>query len=190
MKKSIFLIVMILISVCLRAQEENNKGGEAGSKHSIGLTIGHESVFNGRDENGKKKTLKLPFWGVDYNYRINSKWLIGLHTDIILESFEVEKNLKSGTEEVVERTIPVAPAIIGMFTPGEHWKFGLGAGAEFAKEATYFLNRAAVEYGQEFGKGWEVFCSLQYDFRWNAYDTWTIGLGISKTLGGNGKKKD
>lgn len=187
MKKYTFLFLMIFSFHILNAQEEDRKTEEPASRHSLGLTIGHEHVFNGRDANGNKKTLVLPFWGVDYNFRISSKWIIGLHTDIVVESFEVEKNLKSGTEEVVERSVPVAPAVMAMFTPGEHWKFGLGVGGEFAKEESYFLNRAAVEWGQEFGRGWEVFGSLQYDFRWNAYDTWTIGLGLSKSLGRNGK---
>jgi hypothetical protein len=40
-----------------------------------------------------------------------------------------------------------------------------------------------VEYACPICKGWEVFGALQYDIRWNAYDTWTIGLGISKALG-------
>jgi hypothetical protein len=45
------------------------------------------------------------------------------------------------------------------------------------------LNRVAVEYGVEIRKGWEVFGVFQYDIRWQAYDTWTIGLGIGKALG-------
>ncbi len=64
-----------------------------------------------------------------------------------------------------------------------HRSFGLGVGGEFAKEENYFLNRAAVEFGVPITKGWEVFGALQYDFRWDAYDTWTIGIGISKALG-------
>ena len=64
--------------------------------------------------------------------------MIGLHTDIVLETFEVEKNLEGGTEEVVERTRPIAPAILFIYKPTEHWSLGLGVGGEFAKEENYF----------------------------------------------------
>lgn len=152
--------------------------------HSISLAIGHTRVFGGLDADGNLKALVLPMWGIDYNFQFAPKWSVGLHTDIILETFFVEKNLEGGgEEEVVERSKPIAPALMGFFKPTHHWSFGLGVGGEFAKEENYFLNRAAVEYGGEIGKGWEVFGVLQYDFRWNAYDTWSIGMGISKSLG-------
>lgn len=72
---------------------------------------------------------------------------------------------------------------MGFYTAGEHWSFGLGMGGEFAKEENYLQNRLAVEYGAEIRNGWEVFGLLQYDFRWKAYDTWTIGLVINKSFG-------
>jgi hypothetical protein len=156
--------------------------------HSLGIALGHTHVFNGRDAEGKRKTLTLPMWGLDYNYQFAPRWQIGLHTDFIIETFEVEKHLEaSGSTEVVERSTPIAPAIMGFYKPNHHWGFGLGAGGEFAKEENYFLNRAAIEYSAEINKGWEVFGVLQYDFRWNAYDTWSVGIGISKVFGKGAK---
>lgn len=182
MKSSVFFFVLglMFLQIAVIAQE----------KHSIGLMIGHAQVFNGRDAEGKRKTLSLPMWGLDYNYKLSHKWQIGLHTDFITETFEVEKNLEGGgQEEVVERSKPIAPAIMGVYKPNHHWGFGLGLGGEFAKEENYALTRAAVEYGAEIRNGWEVFGAIQYDFRWNAYDTWTIGLGISKSFGKKEKKE-
>jgi hypothetical protein len=182
MKFNVFLFVLGLMCfpAVIIAQE----------KHSIALTIGHAQVFNGRDAAGNRKTLSLPMWGLDYNYKLSHKWQIGLHTDIITETFEVEKNLDGGgNEEVVERSRPIAPAIMGFYKPSEHWGFGLGMGGEFAKEENYALTRVAVEYGAEIRNGWEVFGAIQYDFRWKAYDTWTIGLGILKSFGKKEKKE-
>lgn len=152
--------------------------------HKIGIIISHAQVFDGRDINGEKKVLSLPSWGLDYTFQFKPKWGIGLHTDIITETFEVEKHLESGgSGDIVERSYPIAPAIMGVFKPGHHWSFLFGAGVEFAKEENFFLNRAGVEYSVEMPKGWELFGSLSYDFKWNAYDTWVLGLGISKVLG-------
>ncbi len=186
--KKILVVILMVVGLTAFGQEQSSAGEEKfHPKHSISLTIGHEHVFNGRDENGKKNTLILPFWGIDYNFQFAPKFAIGLHTDLIVESFEVEKNLESGTEEVVERTRPIAPAVMGFYKPTKHWNFGLGIGGEFAKEENYLLARLGIEYGAEIGKEWEVFGGVQYDFRWKAYDTWTIGLGIAK---GFGRKKE
>ncbi|KIC93038.1 hypothetical protein [Flavihumibacter solisilvae] len=177
--KLIPLIVFLSASLASCAQEKK----EFKSRHSIGLNIGHEHSFSGKDENGDRKVAVLAYWGLDYNFQFAARFAVGLHTDYIIESFKIEKDLAGADNEVVERSHPIAPALMGIFKPNERWSFGLGMGAEFAKEENYALNRLAVEYGAEIRNGWEVFGVLQYDIRWNAYDTWTIGLGISKTFG-------
>lgn len=193
MKRLFRLFLLMAISTSAFAQEVNKTNNddpeEFRPKHSVSLTIGHEHAFNGRDESGKKKTLILPFWGVDYNFQFSRHFTIGLHTDMIVETFKVEKNLDGGSSEVVERTDPIAPAIMSFYKPNEHWSFGLGAGGEFAKEEDFALLRTAIEYGAEIRNGWEVFGSLQYDFRVKAYDTFTIGLGIGKQIGGKKRSK-
>jgi len=153
-------------------------------EHKLSVVISHAQVFQGRDINGNKQVLSLPSWGLDYTYQFSPKWGIGLHTDIITETFEVEKHLANGGDaQVIERSYPIAPALMGIYRLNRHWSFLLGAGVEFAKEENFFLNRAGVEYAAELPKGWEVFGSLSYDIKWNAYDTWLLGLGISKVLG-------
>ncbi len=185
----IFSLPVMFGNKCL-AQKEEEKEEAFHPHHSIALVLGHAHVFEGRDDEGNKKVLSLPSWGLDYNYQFGRKWAIGLHTDIIIEKFEVEKTFESGDhEEVVERSYPVAPAVMGIYKPTEHWSFLLGMGGEFAKEENFLLTRAGVEYGAELPKGWEVFGSLGYDFKWNAYDTWVIGIGISKSLGKRKQKK-
>lgn len=200
MKNFLAILVMVVFTLNAMAQEHVSDSAEVKGRedehhlfkptHSLGLAIGHAHVFGGRDADGNKKVLALPFWGLDYNFQFAPKWSVGLHTDIIVETFFVAKNFEGGNEEeVVERSKPISPALMGFFKPTHHWSFGLGVGGEFAKEENYFLNRSAIEYGGEIGKGWEVFGVLQYDFRWNAYDTWSIGMGIAKSLGNHDKHK-
>jgi hypothetical protein len=173
------------------AQENKESSGSSASEHenfkphsSISLVISHANIFNGTDENGKKQLLDMASWGLDYNYHFSPKWAIGLHTDIILESYKVE-----GKEdgEVIERSSPIAPALLGIYKPNHHWSLMAGAGAEFAKEDNFFLIRVGGEYGVEIRNGWEVFGSLAYDIKWGAYDTWILGMGISKAFGGHHK---
>ncbi|MFT3823690.1 MAG: hypothetical protein QM731_07205 [Chitinophagaceae bacterium] len=181
---SVVVFLLIMVNAIYAQEKQRFK-----PVHSIGINIGHEHSFSGVDENGNREVAVLPYWGLDYNFQFARKFAIGLHTDFITESFKVEKNLDGGESEVVERSYPIAPALMGFYKPTEHWSFGLGAGVEFAKEENYSLNRIAVEYGAEIRKGWEVFGVFQYDIRWNAYDTWTIGLGISKAFGKRGSEQ-
>jgi hypothetical protein len=76
--------------------------------------------------------------------------MIGLHTDVIVETFTVEKHLESGVEgEVVERSRPIASVLMAMYKPTPHRNFGLGFVGEFAEGENYVLTRAAMEYGIE-----------------------------------------
>lgn len=151
--------------------------------HQFSLVLSHAHVFNGRDEEGNREVLLLPSWGIDYTYHFTRKWAIGLHTDFIIEKFAVQKNLARGeVKETIERSYPIAPAIMGIYKGNEHWSFLLGIGGEFAKEEDFLITRAGIEYGYELPKAWEVLGSLGYDFKWNAYDTWTIGIGIGKSF--------
>lgn len=166
------------------AQEKTEPKESFKPHHILGVVLSHAQVFQGRDADGNKQSLSLPSWGIDYTYQFKPKWGIGLHTDIITETFEVEKHLSGGgTGEVIERSYPVAPALMGIYKPNKHWSFLLGAGMEFEKEENFFLNRAGVEYEAELPKGWEVFGSLSYDFKWSGYDNWLFGIGIAKVLG-------
>lgn len=178
------LMALLLAGMGSKGYAQESSAGEQKEKeprHSISIILSHAHIAEGRDEAGNKKNLLLPSWGIDYNYRLTEKWKIGLHTDLILEEFEVLKNTGSEEEEeYISRSYPVAPALMGVFTPGKRWSFMLGAGVEFTKNENYFLNRAGIEYSVELPKNWELFGSLSYDIKWNAYDNWLLGIGIAK----------
>ncbi len=175
----LFLVLMFSVSACVWAQEES----EEEFKHQIGFLLGHAHVPSLYAE-GKKEWKALPSFTLYYNYWLNEKWAVGLHTDIIIENFVVEKNLVSeeGEEAFLEREKPVAPALMGVYKPGEHFSYLLGLGGEFASGENLFLIRAEVAYAIEMPKEWEFEISLGNDFRWDAYNTINLGLGVSKKL--------
>ena len=183
---AVFIVIGIFFWENAAAQVENEAEEKFKPHHVLGLAISHAHVFAGQDADGNRMTHSLPSLGYDYTYRFHPKWGIGLHTDLILEEFIVEKQ---GGEEVIERSYPIAPAIMGIYKAGAHWGLLLGAGVEFEKEENFFLNRAGVEYSGELPKDWEVFGSLSYDFKWDGYDTWLLGIGIAKSIGKHSKKK-
>lgn len=175
-------LCFIAISRCL-AQEAKTEEEPFRPNSQIGFVISHAHVFEGRNGSGNKQTLSLPSWSIDYTYNFTKRWAVGIHTDVIVEKFKVENHSKEEESEEIERSYPVAPALVGIYKLPRHWSFVLGFGGEFASEGSYALTRTGVEYSAEISKGWEVFGTVSYDFKWNAYDTWATGIGIAKTLG-------
>lgn len=179
----VFSVVSILTNKSIAQESEEKEVFKP--HHQIGISINHVHVFEGRDDEGNREVLSLPAWGVDYTFQFHKNWAIGLHTDFVIEKFKVEKVYANDDDnETVERSYPIAPALMGIYKPSESWSFLLGFGGEFAKEENYFLTRVGAEYGYELPKNWEIFGTFSYDLKWNAYDSWGIGLGIAKNFGG------
>lgn len=179
MKKILLNVLLLLIVVFVNAQETEHK--EEGKehlekKHSIAVLISHTQIAEGI-KGEDKKWISVPSWGIDYNYEINERWVIGLHNDIIVESFIVEH--KDGNE--IERSSPIATAFVGMFKPIKILSLVLGAGGEFSKEENLFLIKAGVEYGHRILQdNWELIASITNDLKLDAYNSWNIGFGIAR----------
>lgn len=171
------LFFLLLLSIHSHAQEESIEETEKGV-HRISLALCHNNISQGVKDSDTK-WLSLPAWSLDYDYWLSEKWAIGLHTDFIVEDFFVKTNL-SGDDEVLERSSPIAPAAVGIYKATKHSSFIFGAGAEFAKEENLFLNRIGYEWGTKITEDWELGITACYDFRWNAYDSYLIGIGISR----------
>jgi hypothetical protein len=45
---------------------------------------------------------------------------IGLHTDIIVEDFEVAEHLKSGSDKILERSYPISTTLLVSYKPPKH----------------------------------------------------------------------
>lgn len=174
--KCMVLLPLLLLSLPLLAQEEEE---EAEGKHRITLVLGHAHVPEGIGSDGQRKVLVLGSWGLDYDYWLSAHWAVGLHSDFIVENFELEEHF--GREKaVIKRSRPLASALVVTYKPGKHLTFLAGGGGEFAKEENFLLIRAGVEYGWELPNEWELGVSLMNDFKIDAYDSWLFGLGVSK----------
>ncbi|MFD2600722.1 hypothetical protein [Flavobacterium suzhouense] len=177
--KRLTIILFLMVGWQTFAQEEAHEESEKGT-HRISLSLSHNNISQGaRSDGAKPKWLSLPAWSLDDDYWLSDRWAIGLHTDFIVEDFYVEANL-SGEDKTLERSSPIAPAAVGIYKATKHSSFLFGAGAEIAKEETLFLNRVGYEWGTEISKGWELSLTACYDFRWNAYDSYLIGIGVSR----------
>ncbi len=149
--------------------------------HQLGIVLGHAHISNGVKD-GETNWQVLPSFGINYNYWFNEEWSIGLHTDIIVETYEVERHLDGESTEVIERETPVAPALMVGYKPHEHFGFLLGPGFELAPEEDLFLIRVETEYSIEMVEKLEFEAGIGYDFRIDAFDSWSLVLGIARSF--------
>ncbi|WP_310377701.1 hypothetical protein [Flavobacterium sp.] len=150
--------------------------------HTLGFMISHTQISQGIQENGDKKWLSLPSWAINYNFKFSPKWAVGLHSDIIVEDFAVEEHLKSSNGQVLERSYPIASAVMVSYKPGKYFSYMFGSGGEFAHTGNLFLFRIGAEYGYHISKDWELNANITNDLKVNAYNSWAVGLGVTKVF--------
>lgn len=168
----IIILLVILSSNWGSAQEIENFS----KHHNVSFLLSHTYVSEGVVD-GNREWLILPSVALDYNYFFSPKWSIGLHNDFIFENYKIEKD-----DEQFERTTPIASAVTAGYKPGAHFTYQFGLGGEFASEENFFLIRFGVEYNLELPKEWELIANFVYDVKWSAYDSYSIGIGISKSF--------
>ncbi|WP_373941149.1 hypothetical protein OEG92_15470 [Polaribacter sejongensis] len=83
MKKAILIIVFTFISFITTAQEHHFK------HFRISPVLSHTYIPTSTSDGNK--TVIVPTIGLDLEYWINEKWGLGLHNDLELETFEIEK---------------------------------------------------------------------------------------------------
>ncbi len=187
MKKLWISVFFLLASLSVFAQEEHEDHAEEEElegdgfhleegRYSIAMVLGHTYIYGANDLDGEEIASYVPMIAIDFNYYVTERLGIGLHTDILFETIFVEH---AGDGEI-ERDNPIAPALMFGYKLSKHFLLGAGIGAEFAGTETYGLNRITLEYGAEIGGGWEFFALLSQDFRWDIYDTTSLGFGIAK----------
>ncbi|WP_407431040.1 hypothetical protein [Arcticibacter sp.] len=166
------------------AQPQGHKPMQTEEKgYKITLALGHAHIHEGVQA-GEEKWLMMPSWAFNADYVINKHWALGLHNDLILEDFTVEEHLHQVDHKMLERSRPFATKVVGTYKPGNHLGLMVGVGDEITKEENLFLSTVGVDYGIHLHGGWEVVGELTYDVKWKSYDTWVLGFGVSKFIGG------
>jgi hypothetical protein len=180
--KKIYCFLMFAVITSSFSQESESKKENFKPYHSISGLLSHTMVKDGiRD--GKTEWIAFPSFAFDYNFVFSPKWIIGLHNDLIFEDFIVESTDSAGDKKELERSEPIASVLVGGFKPCKHFTLEAGMGYEFSKEENLFLTRIGTEYSLELPKEWELIVNLVYDVKWNAYDSFAFGVGVSKSFG-------
>jgi hypothetical protein len=176
---SIFFTLMLSLSFSAMAQHASHEPSlqepakEHDTKHfRIAALIGHTFVPAGQSQ----EHLVIPSWGLDLEYWFNERWGIGLHNDLEIQEFIIEQE----NDELLERDYPLVLTLDALYKPWKGLVFQVGAGYEIEKTEDFFLARVGIEYEFEIGNHWDVSPMFFYDYRFEANDTWSFGLGIGK----------
>lgn len=151
-------------------------------KHSVAVMLGHSHIDEGRDEEGNPEWITVASFAIDYNYHFNEKWSVGLHNDILLETFIVERYFSIGAEEeFLERKYPIASVVVVGHRVLPFLTANVGAGGEFAPGENFLMIRVGLEAGFHLkDPSWEFVTGINYDARFDAYDIWNLTAGIAK----------
>jgi hypothetical protein len=120
---------------------------------------------------------------VAYNYSLGERWALGVHGDIILETFEVEAHGSDSEEELLERKYPVSLVGAASYKVMDHLSVQMGGGFETDGEETFGLIRFGIEPFMRLSSRIELLLNISYDIKINAYDNWNLGFGIAYGLG-------
>ncbi|MBL7472678.1 hypothetical protein [Robertkochia sediminum] len=189
--KYVLILVLSLFSTGAFAQHENEHHatdhGEAHSehkefKHSIAVMLGHSHIDEGRNTEGDPEWITVASFAVDYNYHFNHKWSVGLHNDILLETFVIERYFNVGLEEeFLEREYPIASVAVVGYRVFPFLIASAGFGGEFAPGENFAMIRIGVEAGFHLkDPSWELVTGINYDARIDAYDIWNLTAGVAK----------
>ncbi len=179
----IFLALFSLMTWMLPAQSERHhsvgpqdrphKVQQHEGKHfRIAMLVGHTFV----PTRHSAERLIIPSYGLDLEYWFNNKWGIGLHNDLELQNFVIER----GDYEILERDYPIVITLDALFHAWKGLSFQAGPGIELEKTENFYLFRVGVEYLFLLPGGWDLGPYFFYDTRDKVYDTWSLGLGVAK----------
>ncbi|MEI6865989.1 hypothetical protein [Flavicella sp.] len=175
MKKKIssqyLFIGLLLFSLNLFSQKEEKE-----YKHfRISPVLSHTYIPTGTSEG--VSTIIVPSIGLDLEYWFNPKFGIGLHNDLELLIYEIEK---PEDELTVEKEYPVIVTLDGLAKVYKDLVVVFGAGVEFEKSENLFIIRAGLEYEIEFAEYWDLSPTVFYDYRKDEFGTWSIGIGVGR----------
>ena len=198
LKSTILLLLLICGAGTAFGQEEGTHNESSAShepgervrehhKHSLSLLLSHVHILNGF-ENGGFRGINRPAWLVAYNYSLSERWALGVHGDIIVETFEVEAHGSGGEEELLERKYPISLVGAASYKVIDHLAVQLGGGFETDGSETFGLVRIGLEPFMRLSSRIELLLNLSYDVKIDAYDNWTIGFGIAYGLGKSHKQ--
>lgn len=171
--KTVVLILTFFISAQLIGQDHHQEtSGKSLDGLHFTLVISHtflpESTVDG------KSTVAIPSIGFDIEYFLNKRVGIGLHNDLELLVYEVKENKST----YLKREFPILLTADLLYSVTPELILFAGPGIELETERNIPVVRMGLEYMAHIGKTLTFSPILSYDHRIDAFDSFSIGIGI------------
>jgi len=177
----VHLFLFILTGQILFAQhtEPNSASPQNHTGHKLSLVMANSLINNSFSDQTNDIRI-VPVFGFNYDYYFDASWGLGLHSDILLQQYKVEKQ---GSHEEIIRENPIAICGMALFKPHHRWTLMAGYGVEVEKHESFQIIRTGVEFGIDLPEYWELGFSLEFDYKIKTYSSLMFGVVFSKILG-------
>ena len=171
--KTLSFLLFLLVIAPAFSQEDNE---EEQAKHKVVLLLGLTHIPEAIEEGEVLKSEYVPTVGVDYFYKFNPKWVLGLVLDLELGKYAVDFG-----GENIPRENAVITGVVAGYRLLKALSIYAGPGVEFERNKNLFIIRATAEYEFELGNNWGLSPALGYDFK-KEYSTYSLGVGLNKSF--------
>jgi hypothetical protein len=169
--RPISILLFLLVITPAISQEDNE---EEQAKHMVVILFGLTHIPETNEDGEVLKSENIPTIGMDYFYKFNPKWSLGLVVDLELGEYAVD----FGGENIPRENAVVTGVAVG-YNLFKGWSIFAGPGVEFERNKNLFIIRAATEYEFELENNWGLSPALSFDFK-KEYSTYSFGVGLSK----------
>ena len=121
-----------------------------------------------------KSTIAVPSFGFDVEYFFPSRFGVGLHNDLELLIYEV----KEDESTFIQREFPVLLTADLLYKLRPDLIIFGGPGIELERERDIPVVRLGLEYMAHIGETLTFSPILSYDYRINAFNSFSVGIGI------------
>jgi hypothetical protein len=153
-------------------EHEKSHEEELHKRHKLTLAFGYTHIPEGVEGEGGEKGVWVPGLGLDYFYRLNEKWEVGLAADI-----------EFGEYLIIDKDLNRHNAFILIALAGyeviPRWAVFGGIGIELEKHKHMGVLRAGTEYEFELKNDWLIAPGILFDFKEDFY-SWSIYAAVGK----------
>ena len=169
--KTGFLLIAIVFTAFINARAQ--EGSQ--SKHLISGVIGATFIPAAKNLGTSNiNGLFVPIVGLEYFYKLNPKWDLGIMTNLELDKYYI-------VDEELFRENAIIVSLLGMYKLSDYWSLFTGGGVEIESHRSLAVFRFGTEYTIETKGNWVILPKLYFDFKAN-YPTWSFSIAFGRKL--------
>ena len=163
-------------SITTRSQNGDTEKAHAIERNVLTLCLSGTWISKGANvDNLNDKGHFVPGVGLDYFYRSDHRWEVGIMMDYEFATYVIPRK-----ENLIrDRALILVPAVA--YTLHPRWTAFAGGGIELEKHQNLFVFRLGMEYGQPIKNGWFVPLGVFFDWK-EGYDALSFCFGIGKAF--------